>query len=65
MTSSQTARLRRRNALWQRLRLEPPGTPAFEDALRALMDLTGWDRPRLLAGLGLPAQGEPETSREQ
>ncbi|MFC3835381.1 MULTISPECIES: hypothetical protein [Deinococcus] len=46
--------LRRRNALWQTLRTEPPGTPAFEAALAALCALTGWSVRRVLAGLGLP-----------
>ncbi|GHF34107.1 hypothetical protein HNQ07_000177 [Deinococcus metalli] len=45
--------LRRRNALWQRLRTEVPGSPAFEDAARELSELTGWPRARVLAGLGL------------
>ncbi|GAA0504521.1 hypothetical protein [Deinococcus depolymerans] len=48
--------LRRRNALWQRLRALPPtpDTPEFEAAVAALSALTGWDRARILAGLGLP-----------
>lgn len=45
--------LLRRNALWQRLRVLPPGTPEFEATVRELSDLTGWDRARVLAGLGL------------
>ncbi len=50
--------LRRRNALWQRLRAlsaqeAPPDSPEFETALLELSDLIGWDRPRVLAGLGL------------
>ncbi|WP_155298272.1 hypothetical protein [Deinococcus kurensis] len=59
MTPTQTERLRRRNALWQQLRAGTPGTPAFEEALTALSLLTGWDRPRLLAGLGLTAAEVP------
>lgn len=44
----------RRNALWQQLRLLPPGSPDFEAALGDLCVLTGWTRERVLAGLGLP-----------
>ncbi|WP_198170333.1 hypothetical protein [Deinococcus arboris] len=47
--------LRRRNALWRQLRGLPPG-PAFETTLSALAALTGWDRARILAGLGHPAE---------
>ncbi|WP_412028665.1 hypothetical protein [Deinococcus yunweiensis] len=46
--------LRRRNALWQILRTETPGTPAFDAAFVALCDLTGWSARRVLAGLGVP-----------
>lgn len=46
--------LMRRNALWQQLRLLPPGSPDFEAALGDLCVLTGWTRERVLAGLGLP-----------
>ena len=49
----QPAFLRRRNALWQQLRQDEPGTPAFEQRLSQLADLTGWSRERILAGLGL------------
>ena len=45
--------LSRRNALWQQLRGLPPGSPAFEATLAELSTLTGWERPRVLAGLGL------------
>lgn len=49
--------LRRRNALWRTLRGNTPGSPEFGAALRDLSALTGWDHPRLLAGLGLdPAE---------
>lgn len=60
--------LRRRNALWQRLRAlsaqpSPPDSPEFEAALLELSALTGWDRARVLAGLGLsepaPAEDRP------
>lgn len=55
---AQTGRLRRRNALWRQLRTDEPGTPSFEETLAQLSALTGWDRPRLLAGLGL--KGGPD-----
>ena len=45
--------LRRRNALWQQLRQDKPGTPAFEQHLTQLAELTRWSRERILAGLGL------------
>ncbi len=45
--------LRRRNALWQQLRQDEPGTPASEQSLLQLAELTGWSRERILAGLGL------------
>ncbi|AIZ46006.1 hypothetical protein QR90_14430 [Deinococcus radiopugnans] len=50
--------LERRNALWQRLRdlsAEEgwPDSPEFGMALQELCDLIGWDRQRVLAGLGL------------
>ncbi|WP_407569169.1 hypothetical protein [Deinococcus altitudinis] len=61
--------LRRRNALWQRLRQMQPGTPefdpatfdpvAFETLLLELSDLTGWSRERVLAGLGIGSSEEP------
>ena len=50
---SQPDFLRRRNALWQQLRQDEPGTPAFEQRLIQLADLTRWSRERILAGLGL------------
>jgi hypothetical protein len=50
--------LRRRNALWLTLRLTDEGTPEFEAALNELSGLIGWDRERVLAGLGLQ-QSEP------
>jgi len=57
--------LRRRNALWQRLRELSaedgvPDSPDFESALRELADMIGWDRQRVLAGLGLNAAPDPE-----
>ncbi|ULH14639.1 hypothetical protein MF271_11535 [Deinococcus sp. KNUC1210] len=50
--------LRRRNALWQQLRAQQPqegeaGSPEFERLLADLSALIGWDRARILAGLGL------------
>lgn len=51
--------LRRRNALWQRLRALDPGTPAFEEAVAALSALTGWNRARVLAALGLSESDVP------
>lgn len=48
--------LRRRNALWRKLRETPYPSPAFEVALAELAALIGWNRARILAGLGL----EPE-----
>lgn len=61
-------RLRRRNALWARLRTlseESPegGSPEFEEALAELAALTGWDRARLLAGLGMSEPGAPGEPR--
>lgn len=54
MTSrTRTDRLRLRNALWQQLRTTAPGAAGFEQTLARLADLTGWDRARILAGLGL------------
>jgi hypothetical protein len=55
MTSGedQQSFLRRRNALWRQLREAEPGSPEFEETLEQLAALTGWDRERLLAGLGL------------
>ncbi|MFN4250047.1 hypothetical protein [Deinococcus sp.] len=59
--STQADWLRRRNALWQRLRALPPtpGTPEFEATAAELAALTGWDRARILAGLGLPDSDRP------
>ena len=48
--------LRRRNALWQQLRAAEPGTPVFGAVLAELSALIGWDRARVLAGLGLSAE---------
>ncbi len=45
--------LRRRNALWRGLRAAHPGSPEFERLLVDLSSLIGWDRERVLAGLGL------------
>jgi len=45
--------LERRNALWAALRALEPGASAFEDILTELSALIGWDRARILAGLGL------------
>jgi hypothetical protein len=57
--------LRRRNALWQRLReLSPgdsvPASPEFEVILGELCALIGWDRQRVLAGLALSETPGPE-----
>lgn len=54
--------LRRRNALWLRLRQADPGTPTFEAHLLELSAMIGWNRARILAGLGL--DGPPEDSAE-
>ncbi|QFP75587.1 hypothetical protein [Deinococcus sp. AJ005] len=56
MSSSQF--LKRRNALWQRLREllaedDSANSPEFEAALLELSELIGWERTRVLAGLGL------------
>jgi hypothetical protein len=56
--------LRRRNALWQRLRQMQPGSPDFDPAgfealLLELSVLTGWSRERVLAGLGIGDSEEP------
>ncbi|SEJ45849.1 hypothetical protein SAMN04488058_108120 [Deinococcus reticulitermitis] len=48
--------LRRRNALWVRLRTLSEASPEFEEVLAELGALTGWDRARLLAGLGLSGE---------
>ncbi len=61
------AQLRRRNALWARLRAAGPDSPdaeaaGFGAALAELVALTSWPRERVLAGLGLTeadlAQGD-------
>ena len=54
--------LRRRNALWARLRSLPPSAPEFGTALADLADLTGWDRTRILAGLGFHDELGPRGS---
>ena len=51
--------LRRRNALWQELRQATPGTPEFEGLLLELSALIGWNRARVLAGLGLDEDAAP------
>ncbi|BDP43002.1 hypothetical protein DAETH_29710 [Deinococcus aetherius] len=51
--------LERRNALWARLRELTPSTAEFEAALAELCALIGWDRERVLAGLGLTPQDAP------
>jgi hypothetical protein len=53
--------LERRNALWQTLRRHSPGemnaeVQIFESALIELQALIGWERRRILAGLGLKAE---------
>ncbi|MDL2344044.1 hypothetical protein QOL99_07750 [Deinococcus sp. MIMF12] len=45
--------LRRRNALWARLRPLSPGSPEFGAALADLAAHVGWTRGQVLAGLGL------------
>jgi len=45
--------LKRRNALWARLRALPPGSPEFGAALADLAEYVGWSRGKVLAGLGL------------
>ena len=54
--------LERRNALWQTLRQHTPGEvkadpQVFESALSELQALIGWERRRILAGLGLSEVG--------
>lgn len=44
--------LHRRNGLWRRLRQLPPDSGEFGDALAELCALIGWDRARVLSGLG-------------
>ena len=64
---SQPDFLRRRNALWQQLRQDEPGTPDFEQHLYQLAELTRWNRERILAGLGLTELGfsEQELSEQE
>ena len=45
--------LRKRNALWQQLRELEAGSPEFERLLAELSVLIGWNRARILKGLGL------------
>ncbi|WP_019009530.1 hypothetical protein [Deinococcus aquatilis] len=45
--------LERRNALWAALRVLEPGSAAFEALLTELSALIGWNRARILGGLGL------------
>lgn len=45
--------LRKRNELWQRLRLLEPFEPAFEPLLEELRLLTNQSRDKVLEGLGL------------
>jgi len=52
--------LKRRNALWARLRALPPGSPEVEGALRDLAAHIGWTRPQVLGGLGLTEADLPE-----
>lgn len=52
--------LRRRNALWRELRAAPYPSPDFERLLAELSALTGWNRARILAGLGL---GEEDSQK--
>lgn len=52
--------LERRNALWATLRGLEPGAAAFEETLSELSALIGWNRARILAGLGLSEQGLSE-----
>ncbi|THF71113.1 hypothetical protein E7T06_04750 [Deinococcus sp. Arct2-2] len=51
----------RRNALWATLRGLEPGAAGFEGTLSELSALIGWNRARILAGLGLVDLGLPET----
>ena len=62
--------LERRNALWARLRGLTPGTPEFEvgefeATLAELSTLIGWDRERVLAGLGLRPEDAPAPGGER
>ncbi|MFC4638992.1 hypothetical protein [Deinococcus hohokamensis] len=57
--------LQRRNTLWQALRTAEPGSADFEATLQELCALIGWDRARVLAGLGWPDPGQPEQERLQ
>ncbi|WP_216321739.1 hypothetical protein [Deinococcus aestuarii] len=51
--------LERRNTLWARLRELTPGTPDFGATLAELSSLIGWERERVLAGLGLTPEDAP------
>ncbi|MFC4427730.1 hypothetical protein [Deinococcus navajonensis] len=52
--------LQRRNALWQALRAAEPGSEVFERLVQELCGLIGWDRTRVLAGLGLQDAPPPD-----
>lgn len=52
----------RRNALWATLRGLEPGSVPFEATLSELSALIGWNRVRILAGLGLSELGLSEQS---
>ncbi len=56
--------LERRNALWAALRAIEPGAPAFEKTLAELSALIGWNRARILGGLGLPEAEAPSGSSQ-
>lgn len=57
--------------MWQRLRdlsagEGVPDSPEFGAALRELSELIGWDRERVLAGLGLLEEGlTPERALDE
>ncbi|WP_157448853.1 hypothetical protein [Deinococcus peraridilitoris] len=56
--------LRRRNALWERLRAAETSSPEFEETLDELQALIHWPRERILAGLGFPGETPgPTTDR--
>ncbi|WP_102125802.1 hypothetical protein [Deinococcus planocerae] len=57
--------LERRNALWARLRELTPGAPDFEATLTELSTLIGWERERVLAGLGLTPEDAPPPGEER
>ncbi|GGM03246.1 hypothetical protein [Deinococcus aerophilus] len=66
--------LERRNGLWRRLRALAPAEPSsggsvapgpdFEAVLAELSAMTGWDRGRVLLGLGL-SDPEPLTGTDR